>query len=119
MGDISTHFNRQEYACHCGCGFAAVDKKLNEILEDIRSHFTMPLIINSACRCAAYNKKIGGASKSQHTMGMAADISVMNVHPDTVADYIARVHVTCSIGRYDSFTHIDVRNTVARWDQRR
>ena len=118
MGDISTHFNRQEFACRCGCGFAVVDKKLNEVLEDIRDYFAMPLIINSACRCASYNQKIGGAKRSQHVLGMAADISVMNIHPDRVADYVEEVHKECSTGRYNSFTHIDVRNVVAHWDER-
>lgn len=118
MGDISIHFNRREFACHCGCGFAAVDKKLNEVLEDIRNHFDMPLIINSACRCADYNIKVGGAKKSQHVLGMAADIIIMNVHPNRVADYVEEVHKECSTGRYDGFTHIDVRNVVAHWDER-
>ncbi len=118
MGDISTHFDRREFACHCGCGFAAVDKKLNEVLEDIRRHFAMPLIINSGCRCPEYNAKIGGAKKSQHVMGMAADIRVMNIPPDTVAGYIEKVHKDCTTGRYNSFTHIDVRDVVVRWDER-
>jgi len=118
MGDISIHFNRQEFACRCGCGFAAVDKRLNEILEDIRCYFSSPVLINSACRCAAYNKKVGGAIKSQHTMGVAADISVVDISPDTVADYVERVHRACSIGRYNTFTHIDLRAVPTRWDRR-
>ncbi len=118
MGDISAHFNRQEFACRCGCGFAVVDKKLNEVLEDIRNHFNMPLIINSACRCPDYNEKVGGAKQSQHVLGMAADIVVMNVHPDRVFGYIKKAHKACSTGRYNSFTHIDVRNVVAHWDER-
>ncbi len=118
MRDISTHFDRREFACHCGCGFAAVDKRLNEILEDVRCYFTMPVVINSACRCPDYNQKIGGAKKSQHTKGMAADIKVMNISPDAVAEYLERVHSACSIGRYDTFTHVDVRNIPAHWDRR-
>jgi len=118
MGNISAHFNRKEFACHCGCGFAAVDKKLNEILEDVRGYFNVPVMINSACRCAAYNQKVGGAQKSQHVHGLAADVAVVNIPPDTVADYLERMHSACSIGRYDTFTHIDVRDTPARWDRR-
>lgn len=118
MGNISTHFNRQEFACHCGCGFAAVDKRLNEVLEAIRCYFKAPVMINSACRCASYNQKVGGAQKSQHIRGMAADITVTNISPDIVADYLEQTHGTCSIGRYDTFTHLDVRDTPARWDRR-
>lgn len=118
MGDISEHFNRHEFSCHCGCGFAAVDKKLNEVLEDVRKYFDAPLTINSGCRCTTYNKKVGGAQKSQHVKGMAADITVMNIAPNAVADYLERAHKRCSVGRYDTFTHIDVRDTPTRWDNR-
>lgn len=118
MGDISMHFNRQEFACHCGCGFAAVDKQLNDVLEDIRCYFNAPVMINSACRCVAYNQKVGGAQQSQHTRGMAADIKVSNISANIVADYIEHKHDKCSIGRYDTFTHIDVREVPARWDRR-
>lgn len=118
MGDISVHFNRQEFSCHCGCGFSAVDKELNEVLEDIRKHFNEPVIINSGCRCVTYNQKVGGAPKSQHTRGMAADIKVSDISAATVADYVESRHARCSIGRYDTFTHIDVRATPTRWDRR-
>lgn len=118
MGDISMHFSRQEFACRCGCGFAAVDKELNDVLEDIRNYFNAPVIINSACRCAAYNQKVGGAQKSQHTRGMAADIKVLNISATIVADYVETKHGKCSIGRYDTFTHIDVRDIPTHWDRR-
>jgi len=75
-------------------------------------------MINSACRCAAYNHKVGGAQKSQHTRGMAADVNVLNIAPNIVADYVEEKHDKCSIGRYDTFTHIDVREVPVRWDRR-
>ncbi|MGU3485255.1 D-Ala-D-Ala carboxypeptidase family metallohydrolase [Enterobacter bugandensis] len=118
MGDISPHFNRSEFGCKCGCGFNAVDKQLNEILEDVRTHFNAPLIINCACRCPAHNKAVGGEDKSQHLYGMAADITVNGYSPDSVANYLEQHHSNCGIGRYDTFTHIDVRGYAAHWDYR-
>ena len=116
MGDISTHFNRSEFACKCGCGFATVDVKLLSILEAVRVKFDSPLTINSACRCEIHNAKVGGAKGSKHKQGIAADIVVKGVSPNDVhaflSDYLAGQH---GLGKYNSFTHVDARVIPARW----
>ncbi|SUW63282.1 Peptidase M15 [Buttiauxella agrestis] len=116
MGDISPHFNRSEFACKCGCGFSAVDKELNAVLEDVRTHFNSPLVIDCACRCPSHNADVGGVADSQHVYGMAADIKVNGVSPDDVASYIEKAHPNGGVGRYDTFTHVDVRGYSARWN---
>lgn len=119
MGDISTHFNRKEFACKCGCGFNAVDKELLEVIEDVRTHFGKPLIINSANRCESHNAKEGGSKNSQHLKGMAADIRINGVTPDSVAAYLLNKYPNkYGIGMYNTFTHIDVRAIKSRWDYR-
>lgn len=118
---VSNNFLRSEFACKCGCGFDAVDITLNEVLEDVRKHFGGNSIkITSGNRCPKYNATIPGASsKSQHTKGMAADFRVKNVHEDRVADYLEEKYPDWfGIGRYEGRTHIDVRSTPARWDNR-
>jgi len=86
------------------------------VLEDIRSHFDAPVSINSACRCDQHNKNVGGASGSKHRLGIAADIVVKNVEPENVAAYIDQMYGDrYGLGRYNTFTHIDVRQTKARW----
>ena len=45
----------------------------NYILEPARLALNTPLIITSAYRCAQLNKAVGGAAKSQHLFGQAAD----------------------------------------------
>lgn len=87
MGNVSPHFSRSEFACHCGCGFTAVDVELLGVLEDVRNHFNAPVTLDCACRCPPHNKAVGGAAKSQHMQGIAADIKVTGQTPDTVADY--------------------------------
>ena len=53
----------------------------------------------------------------QHLYGMAADIKVSEVTPKKVADYEETLlQGTGGIGIYDTFTHIDVRTTKARWN---
>jgi zinc D-Ala-D-Ala carboxypeptidase len=52
-------------------------KKLAEnIFQPIREHFGKPIHISSGYRSAALNKKIGGASSSQHCSGEAIDIDM-------------------------------------------
>ena len=46
------------------------------MLEKLRAYGGFTVHINSGYRSPSYNRKIGGASKSQHTLGTAADIVV-------------------------------------------
>jgi uncharacterized protein YcbK (DUF882 family) len=114
MGDISVHFDRDEFACSCGCGFDTVDTLLLEALESIRNEFEKPIKVTSGCRCMAHNRDIGGALNSQHKKGRAADIKVSSVLPSVVADFAEDLGM--SVGRYNTFTHIDSRSgPPARW----
>ena len=116
MGDISANFNRNEFECRCGCGFNTVDVELIKVLEDIRMNYDVPITINSGCRCDTYNKKIGGATHSQHKLGRAADIVLSGISPLEVAKYLREAYRgSYGVGEYNSFTHIDTRDAEARW----
>ena len=111
------NFSRKEFACKCGCGFDVVDAELVEVLQGVRSYFMEPVIITGPNRCAAHNHSIGGAVNSQHVLGKAADFRVAGVSADQVADYLERTYPDrYGIGRYDGRTHVDVRETKARWN---
>ena len=113
---ISEFFMRTEMACNCGCGFDTVDVETLALLDAVRVHFDSPVIVNSGCRCAAYNKSIGGARNSQHKLGRAADIRVVGVEPADVYDWIAANYPHASLGHYQTFTHVDTRTDgPARW----
>jgi uncharacterized protein YcbK (DUF882 family) len=107
MDQLHKYFSREEFACQCGCGYDTVDVVLLEALVAVREHFGSPVRVTSGCRCGAHNKAVGGAEKSQHKKGRAADIQVSGVSPMKVADYAESLGM--SVGRYDSFTHIDSR----------
>lgn len=118
MGDLSKHFNREEFKCKCGnCNFDTVDYELVRVLESIREYFDSPVTINSACRCARHNANVGGVPKSKHLYGIAADIVVKHTIPAYIQEYLK---ATCpekyGIGCYNDFTHIDVRQKKARWN---
>ena len=116
MGDISENFSRSEFDCQCGCGFSTVDVELIKVLEVVRKKFGRSIKINSGCRCEEHNKKEGGSYGSKHKQGIAADIVVSGVSPDKVYAFLDLfMPNSYGIGKYNSFTHIDVRKTKARW----
>lgn len=75
---ISPHFKLSEFACKDGSDTVLYSTELFEKLEELRAWIDgeVTIGINSGFRTASYNKKIGGASGSQHTQGTAADIVV-------------------------------------------
>lgn len=116
MGDLSKNFSRSEFACKCGCGFQTVDVDLLAIIETVRNKYKKPVTINSACRCDEHNENIGGSYGSKHKQGIAADIVVEGVDPSFVYAYLDRIYPTSyGIGKYEHFTHFDVRQIKARW----
>jgi len=108
---MNEHFSRMEFECHCGCGFASVDAELLEVLTKIREHFDSPVNITSGNRCKIYNIKIGGAPKSKHTKGLAADIKVASATPQRVVAYLNETYPNrYGFIEYSTWTHIDVRS---------
>ena len=117
--DQIKHFKRHEFACKCGCGFDAVDIELLGVLADIRKHFDSKVFILSGCRCRPYNVKINGSENSQHIYAKAADIRVKDIEPGVVAQYLEeKYNSKYGIGKYSTWTHIDVRLSKARWDKK-
>jgi uncharacterized protein YcbK (DUF882 family) len=95
--------------------------ELAKNLQVLRDELGKPVRINSAYRTPKYNKKVGGASKSQHLLCKAADIVVAGVTPLEVAETIERLikekkMVQGGIGIYNTFTHYDIRGVKARWN---
>ena len=112
----SPHFAASEFDCRCNCGFGIVNPELLYFLEAIREKFDRPVTILSGCRCKKHNKYVGGKSRSRHLTGEAADIVVKDIPPSEVADYCSTLlRDRGGLGRYKSFTHIDVRGHRARW----
>ena len=113
----SRYFKRIEFACKCGCGDAQINLALLPVLDDVREHFGAPVIVNSGKRCKKHNKKVGGAQFSKHVLGDAADIVVKGVAPADVHAYLVKKYPDrFGIGKYNSFTHVDVRKgKAARW----
>ena len=122
---LTKNFNKSEFDCSCNCEMPkkVLDniKILAEQLQAIRTISEQPIQINSAYRCAKHNKAIGGVKNSQHVLGKAADI-VIKEHTaeetykllDELMHY--KTILQGGLGKYNSFTHYDIRGTEARWD---
>ena len=116
---LSAHFVVGEFACHDGSDQVLISDELVTLLQVIRDHFGAPVVINSAYRTQAYNAKVGGAARSQHLLGTAADITLAGVTPLKVAQYAEFLQPKAGgIGVYRTFTHVDVRAARSRWDSR-
>ena len=116
MPEISDNFSRSEFACKCGCGFDTVDAELVQVLEVVRFKYNSPVHITSGCRCDSHNKKVGGSDGSKHKLGIAADIVVEGVPAVEVYRFLTSIFKSgYGIGKYDEFTHIDIRVDKARW----
>lgn len=107
-------YRRNEFKCKCedckkGRSFCTVDFELLEVLVDVRLHFNKPVKLNSVCRCKEHNEFIGGAEKSFHLFGLAADIEVVGVPAWKVAKYLDKKYPKkYGIGLHKNFVHVDV-----------
>ncbi len=113
---LSANFKSTEFDCHgegC-CNSTAIDTELVDILQKIRSRFGKAVKINSGYRCKTHNKSVGGALKSNHLTGTAADIAVSGISPTEVAAFAESIGVM-GIGLYTWGCHIDTRNEKAFW----
>lgn len=122
---LTANFHRSEFECTDGSEMPLeVFNNVIEVaenLEVLRAHFNTPVNINSAYRSPVYNRSVGGAVNSQHLSGKAADVVMDGITPSEVADAIeflidVGLMKEGGVGRYDTFTHYDIRGTKARWD---
>lgn len=61
---------------------------VRHILDPLRANLGRPVIVTSGFRSELVNNLVGGASGSQHTQGQAADIHVVGMTSDQLAQAI-------------------------------
>jgi uncharacterized protein YcbK (DUF882 family) len=116
-GMLTPHFALVEFACrdgHCVPDSLIPNvQRLADELEVLRVHLGKPVVIRSAYRTTSHNAKVGGAKRSRHLTGEAADIVVASMLPSVVRAEIndlirAGKMRDGGVGAYHSFTHYDV-----------
>lgn len=133
---VTPHFTVEEFAQPAGRGFPYVPypvewiasrlTPLCQALEVIRA--ALPegsrIHVGSGYRSEGYNRALPGTARlSQHVQGLAADITVPGVAPDVVHALVLKLREgnvirIGGLGRYPTFTHVDIRPGVklARWN---
>ncbi len=122
---LTQNFSLSEFECNCGCEMPdnVLDnvKELALSLQILRDKIKKPIKVNSSYRCQEHNTKVGGVKTSQHVKGKAADLQVDGMEPNEVADYVedlmkSELITEGGVGRYSTFTHVDIRGSKARWN---
>ena len=83
---LTEHFDLSEFTRSATADRLHIDNTIPEelipnlknlcerVLEPLREHFGIPVVISSGYRCPQLNKAVGGVPNSQHLKGEAADI---------------------------------------------
>lgn len=115
MGNLSLHFDKEEFRCQCGCGGENPSPKLVEMLEKLHDLMgASAIIISSGYRCPSYSVSVGGYRNDAHTCNIAVDCCVKK--PDgsyytssDIAEAAERVGFE-GIGIIDdTYCHLDTR----------
>lgn len=97
-------------------GELLIDEASMDKLQALRTALGKPLLITSAYRSAAHNKRVGGATHSQHRLGKAFDVMMTNQDP-AAFERAARAAGFTGFGHYprSGFMHIDT-GPARRWN---
>tara|TARA_R110000796_G_scaffold70457_1_gene160257 strand:- start:2049 stop:2456 length:408 start_codon:yes stop_codon:yes gene_type:complete len=95
-------------------------QELANNLQVIRDYCGSPISINIAFRPVWWEIRQGRSGNSQHCLGKAADIVIQGYTPTETYVLIEKLIgegliKDGGLGKYNTFTHIDVRGKHARW----
>jgi len=122
---LTNNFNLEEFECKCGCVMPEfVKKNVIELAENLQvlRDVVGRLDPTNGYRCKEHNAKVGGSVNSQHLKGKAADIKSKVFSPSeiaTITDDLMKSEKfkLGGVGIYNTFTHVDIRGTRARWSK--
>lgn len=105
---VSEHFKVKEFACKDGSDVVLIHPQLPLLLEEVREKLDgRPIHVLSGFRTPSHNKREGGAVRSMHLYGMAADVWSNHFTPQQVQDAFRQLGAG-GIGVYPNFIHGDV-----------
>ena len=107
MGDLTENFNRDEYACKCGCGRDDIKEDLAIKVQMVRNIIKRGIVISSGIRCERHNGNIGAIETSSHVGGWAADLAYKG-SAERYQLLNAAFQVFDRVGIAKTFIHVDV-----------
>lgn len=108
---LSKNFLAREFRCRCDqCEFTGqqMNPDFVDFLQQVRTIFDREMLILSAIRCPAHNRRVGGKPQSFHTLGRAVDVAVVDPYlRHELMRIVLDMGGTCGV--YSTFIHIDNR----------
>ncbi len=111
---VRANFAVSELACKCGCNSVKWEERFADMLQTLRERSGGPLIVRSGYRCPTHNSRIGGATRSRHMAGDAADV-YSNIRSNFELLKIAESMGFGGIGIGSTIVHVDTRPGRSRW----
>ena len=122
---LSRHFSVSEFLSRDPISgrtypYARIAPDLIESLQRLRDAVGRTISVTSGYRAPAHNRSVGGATKSQHLTGRAADISAAGLTPRELSVEVLEVFGhDIGLGVYQgprlNFVHVDIRGQAVRW----
>ena len=121
---LTENFSLHEFRCRDGSDVPEelMDNvlELAQNLQVLRDYVGKPIRVISGYRSPTYNRKIGGAKRSQHMVAKAGDIKISGLTPAEIKAIIVKLigegkMKKGGVGLYRTFVHYDVRGRNARW----
>ena len=101
------YFDKDEFACKCGCGSNSISSDLIEALDEARGIAEVPFKITSGYRCEKHPESLSNPTSS-HIKGLAADIAISD---SGRRSQILRAVIAAGfhrIGISNGFIHVDI-----------
>lgn len=114
---LTKSFRATEFRCRCRrkeCDASPMDMAFIHKLQAMRDLYGKPIHILSGARCPYWNDKVGGAKRSLHLMGKAADLAIADGDDDLLVKLAEQVGMG-GIGIAKTFIHVDIGPGGRRW----
>lgn len=109
---VTTNLTSEEVACPC-CGQVHFEQRFVNLLQMLRDILDIPFHYKPGgfFRCGLYQETLrGGATNSQHPLGRACDIRMINFNGFTKWKLIHEaMKLGLSVGAYSAHIHLDLR----------
>ena len=99
------YFKPSEFVCKC-CGRGELQPSTIEKMDMAREIAGIPFYVNSAFRCEAHNRAVGGKQNSAHTRGYAVDIKCNRETKKVILEAVKQAGFR-RIGLASNFIHVD------------